>query len=52
MNTKEKMDFLSQYSDFWDHLTDEERQFVCQNTEVMSYHPGQNIHSADTQCIL
>ncbi|MBQ3587741.1 MAG: Crp/Fnr family transcriptional regulator [Oscillospiraceae bacterium] len=51
MNTKEKMDFLSQYSDFWDHLTDEERQFVCQNTEVMSYHPGQNIHSADTQCI-
>lgn len=51
MNTKEKMDFLSQYSDFWDHLTDEERQFVCQNTEVVSYHPGQNIHSADTQCI-
>lgn len=51
MNTKEKMDFLSQYSDFWDHLTDEERQFVCRNTEVMSYHPGQNIHSADTQCI-
>ncbi len=51
MNTKEKMEFLSQYSDFWDHLTDEERQFVCQNTEVVSYHPGQNIHSADTQCI-
>ena len=51
MNTKEKMEFLSQYSDFWDHLTDEERQFVCRNTEVMSYHPGQNIHSADTQCI-
>jgi len=51
MNTKEKMEFLSQYSDFWDHLTDEERQFVCRNTEVVSYHPGQNIHSADTQCI-
>ena len=51
MDTREKMEFLSRYNDFWDHLTDEDKQYVCQNTEVVSYHPGQNIHSADTQCI-
>ena len=51
MDRKEKMEFLSQYSDFWRHLSDDEKAFVCQNTEVLSYHPGQNIHSADSQCI-
>jgi len=51
MDNAKKMEFLSQYNDFWGHLTDEDKMFVCQNTEVISYHPGQNIHSADTQCI-
>ncbi len=45
------MEFLSGYPDFWEHLTEEDKLFVCQNTEVVSYHPGQNIHSADTQCV-
>lgn len=51
MDTKEKMEFLSQFDDFWGHLSDEEKSFVCQNTDVISYHPGQNIHSADTRCV-
>lgn len=51
MDTKEKIEFLSQYQDFWGHLSDEEKDFVCQNTEVVSYHPGQNIHSADVRCV-
>ncbi|MBQ8603663.1 MAG: Crp/Fnr family transcriptional regulator [Oscillospiraceae bacterium] len=51
MEKTEKMEFLSQYADFWRHLSDEEKTFVCQNTEVVNYHPGQNIHSADSQCI-
>ncbi len=51
MDNKEKMEFLSGYPDFWEHLTEEDKLFVCQNTEVVSYHPGQNIHSADVQCI-
>jgi len=51
MDRKEKMNFLSQYSDFWAHLTEEEKIFVCQNTEFVTYHPGQNIHSADTRCV-
>ncbi len=51
MDNAKKMEFLSQYTDFWRHLTDEDKAFVCRNTELISYHPGQNIHSADTQCI-
>lgn len=51
MDTKEKMEFLSKYDDFWSHLSDEEKIFVCQNTDIMSYHPGQNIHSADARCV-
>ena len=31
MNKKEQMEFLSQYEDFWGHLSDEEKEFVCQN---------------------
>lgn len=51
MDNAKKMEFLSQYCDFWGHLNEEEKAFVCRNTEVIRYHPGQNIHSADTQCI-
>ena len=51
MNTNQKMEFLSGYHDFWDHLSKEEREFVCRNTEVVTYHPGQNIHSADIRCV-
>lgn len=51
MNTKEKIEFLSQFHDFWDHLSDEERKYTCQNTEFVTYHQGQNIHSADTRCV-
>lgn len=51
MDEKEKIEFLSQYDDFWSHLSREEKEYVCRNTEVISYHPGQNIHSADTRCI-
>jgi CRP/FNR family transcriptional regulator len=51
MDTKEKMDFLAGFDDFWSHLRDEDKSFVCKNTEYVSYHPGQNVHSRDTQCI-
>ena len=51
MDTKQKIEFLSQYHDFWDHLSEEEKDFVCRNTELITYHPGQNIHSADIRCV-
>ena len=51
MNKKEQMEFLSQYEDFWGHLSDEEKEFVCHNTEFVTYHPGQNVHSADLRCV-
>lgn len=51
MNTNQKMEFLSRYHDFWDHLSNDEKEFVCRNTEVVSYHPGQNVHSADLRCV-
>ena len=51
MDNKQKMEFLSQFPDFWNHLSDEEKEFVCHNSEYMTYHPGQNVHSADLRCV-
>ena len=51
MIKNEKIEHLSQYHDFWDHLSNEEKNFVCQNSEIMTYHPGQNVHSADLRCV-
>ena len=51
VNKKDQMEFLSQYEDFWGHLSDDEKEFVCHNTEFMTYHPGQNVHSADLRCV-
>ena len=46
----ERYGFLSIFGDFWDHLSEEERRFAVRNTEEVSYHPGQNVHSAETKC--
>ena len=51
MNKKEQIEFLSRYEDFWGHLSEEEKEFVCRNTETVTYHPGQNVHSADIRCV-
>ncbi len=51
MAIKEKMELLPQFSDFWSHLTEEEKVFTCRNTEIVTYNPGHHIHSADTQCV-
>ena len=51
MDNKEKIEFLSHYNDFWDHLSDAEKEFTCRNTDLVTYHSGQNIHSADARCV-
>lgn len=51
MNAQEKIAFLNQSLGFWDKLDKVTQQFVCQNTELTTYHAGQNIHSADAQCV-
>lgn len=51
MDEKEKVKFLSETASFWDKLDDETKKYVCDNTELITYHAGQNIHSGDTQCV-
>ncbi len=51
MDKKERMEALARFPEVWTHLSETEKEFACRNTEMVSYHPGQNIHSADSQCI-
>lgn len=51
MNDREKSEFFAQYPDFWDHLSQREREYVLRYSEEINYHPGQNVHSADRECI-
>ncbi len=51
MTDTEKREVFSHYPDFWDHLTEQEREYACRNSEEVNYHSGQNIHSADRECI-
>lgn len=43
-------DFLSQYDEFWTHLSDEEKEYVKQTVNTVNYKAGQNVHSADNRC--
>jgi len=36
---------------FWEHLTDSEKQLLCDNTSPVHYRKGTNIHSGSGDCI-
>ena len=35
MDNKQKMEFLSQFPDFWNHLSDEEKEWYIENGETI-----------------
>lgn len=42
---------LKEYFPFWSKLSDDEKQFVIQNTAEISYKSGSNVHSGENDCI-
>lgn len=42
--------FMEKFS-FWEHLTDGQKKEACENTSLMSYKKGTNIHSAGDKCL-
>jgi len=42
--------FYKDYPDFWGHLSSDEKEFVAQTSNIVRYHPNQNIHASDNRC--
>jgi len=51
MLNKENIQFLTQKFDFISRLSPEEQDETFANTSQITYHKGQNIHSAENDCI-
>lgn len=51
MLNQENIQFLTQKFDFISRLTPEEQNETFANTSLITYHKGQNIHSAENDCI-
>lgn len=45
------MNYLKQTLTFWEHLTNDEQTLLVNNTMPVFYSRGENIHSADNECI-
>ena len=51
MNHDEIYEFLAtQHRDFWQNLSDEEKEYVASTSGSVSYKAGQNIHSSGNRC--
>lgn len=44
-------DLFVQNFSFWKHLTDTEKQFLCDNTAPVHYFKGTNVHNGNSDCI-
>ncbi len=51
MNHDEIYEFLAtQHRDFWQNLSDDEKEYVASTSGSVSYKAGQNIHSSGNRC--
>ena len=51
MLDKENLQFVKSRFTFWDKLNDTEKDLIKQNTTKITYKKGQNLHSADNECL-
>ena len=51
MPKKENIEYLQENLKFWEYLEESEKQAILNNTAEMHYQQGQNIHSADQECL-
>lgn len=51
MIDKINADFLKQHLNFWCQLTKEQADILLNNTTMLYYHAGQNIHSGEHECV-
>lgn len=48
---QEQINFLSAHLSFWDNLSDDEKVFLINNTSLIQYKKGLNIHNDGNNCI-
>ena len=51
MIKEEDMEYLKENLKFWEYLTEKEKQMLIENTKQVSYKSGQNVHSAEQNCL-
>ena len=47
----EQTEYLKKNLKFWEYLTEKEKEMIIKNTTEVSYKSGQNVHSAEQNCI-
>lgn len=52
MLNEEEILFFQKTFTFWDELGDRNQNLLLENTAIIHYSRGKNIHSADNECIL
>lgn len=43
--------FFSTHFDLWEHLTEDEKELICQNTKKATYKKGETIHRGSSDCL-
>lgn len=51
MENQEKTDVLKSFLDFWDKLDEKTQAYVSENSYLITYQPGQNLHNGDCNCL-
>ena len=51
MLSQEERTFIQSKLEFWNHLSDSEKEFAFQNITKVSYPTGFNLHSSESECL-
>ena len=51
MINQNELSFVKNHLDFWDYLTDNEKNLLSDNIVRVNYNKGYKIHSSDSECI-
>lgn len=51
MLSQEERTFIQSKLEFWNHLSDSEKEFAFQNITKVSYPKGFNLHSSESECL-
>lgn len=51
MLEKEDLTYLSTHLEFWDRLSEEQRELLCRNTVKVSYPKGHNLYNTIEECL-
>lgn len=51
MLKEEDLTYIKEHLNFWDKLSDAEKQLLKNNVETIKYNRGENLHGGDKECI-